>query len=203
MQTNHELHGERLERLEGIVHSQEQALLAQERKLREVEEGRKKIGGELRVQAQRQEDWEPTCRPRACPAAGADGLRASAGKPSTLETLTGLSETSAGEVASQEKVGGALKGSPGVWRSPPQPQGSEPRRGAKSKPGGLSEIIKGMQEGPQTSGTGVKCGPGPTTTLPKPGGRPGGALSWGHRSAGKSAQGITKVASPGPGPTQG
>ena len=58
MQTNHELHGKRLERLEGIVHSQEQALLAQERKLREVEEGRKKIGGELRVQAQRRENRE-------------------------------------------------------------------------------------------------------------------------------------------------
>ena len=138
MQTNHEIHGKRLERLEGIVHSQEQALLAQERKLREVKEGRKKIGGELRVQAQRWEDLGPTCRPRACPAAGADGLRASAGKPSTLETLTGLSETSAGEVASQEKVGRALKGSPGAWRSPPQPQGSEPRRGAKSKQGGSS-----------------------------------------------------------------
>ena len=52
MQTNHELHRERLERLEGIVHSQEQALLTQERKLREVKEGRKKIGGELQVQAQ-------------------------------------------------------------------------------------------------------------------------------------------------------
>ena len=118
MQTNHELQGERLERVEGIVHSQEQALLTQERKLKEVEEGRKKIGEELRVQAQRLEDWEPTCRPRACPAAGAAGLRASAGKPSTLETLKGLSETSAGEVASQEKVRGALKGSPGAWRSP-------------------------------------------------------------------------------------
>ena len=52
MQTNHELQGERLERLEGIVHSQEQALLAQERKLREVEEGSKKIGGKLQFQAQ-------------------------------------------------------------------------------------------------------------------------------------------------------
>ena len=44
MQTKHELHGERLERLEGIIHSQEQALLAQARKLKEVEEGRKQIG---------------------------------------------------------------------------------------------------------------------------------------------------------------
>merc|ERR1712082_378553 len=60
MQINHELHGERLERLEGIVHSQEQVLLAQERKLKEIEEGRKRTGGELRVQAQRLEDWEPT-----------------------------------------------------------------------------------------------------------------------------------------------
>ena len=36
MQTNYKLHGKRLERLEGIVHSQEQALLSQERKLRKV-----------------------------------------------------------------------------------------------------------------------------------------------------------------------
>ena len=36
MQTNHELHREGLERLEGIAHSQEQALLSQERKLRKV-----------------------------------------------------------------------------------------------------------------------------------------------------------------------
>ena len=64
MQTSHKLHGERLEKLEGIVHSQEQALLAQERKLREVKEGRKRIGGELRVEAHRLED----------------GLRASTGK---------------------------------------------------------------------------------------------------------------------------
>ena len=70
MQTNHKLHGERLERLEGIVHSQEQALLAQERKLREVEEGSKKIGGELQVQAQRVEDWDPTSRLGTCSAAG-------------------------------------------------------------------------------------------------------------------------------------
>ena len=56
MQTNHKLHGKRLERLEGIVHSLEQALLAQDRKMREVKEGRKKVGGELRVQAQRRED---------------------------------------------------------------------------------------------------------------------------------------------------
>ena len=79
MQTNHELHGERLERLEGIVHSQEQVLLAQERKLKEIEEGRKRTGGELRVQAQRLEDWEPTNRPKTCPASRADGLRASTG----------------------------------------------------------------------------------------------------------------------------
>merc|ERR1711867_214643 len=78
MQTNHELHGERLERLEGIVHSQEQTLLALERKLREIEEGRKRTGGELWVQARRLEDWEPTGCPRTCPASRADGMRASA-----------------------------------------------------------------------------------------------------------------------------
>ena len=43
MQTNHEIHKERLERLEGIIRSQEQVLLAQARKLKEVEESRKQI----------------------------------------------------------------------------------------------------------------------------------------------------------------
>ena len=119
MQTNHELHGERLERLEGIVHSQEQALLAQERKLREVEEGRKKIGGELRVQAQRVEDWEPTCHQGACSAAGSDGLRASTDRPSTPETRKSLSETGACEAASLKREEGAPRGFPGVWWLPP------------------------------------------------------------------------------------
>ena len=49
MQINQELHGKRLERLEGIVHLQGQALLAQERTLKGFGEGEKKIGGELRV----------------------------------------------------------------------------------------------------------------------------------------------------------
>ena len=53
MPTSHELHGERLKRLEGIVHSQEQVLLGQERKLKEIEEGRKRTGEEPWVQAQR------------------------------------------------------------------------------------------------------------------------------------------------------
>ena len=60
MQTNHELQGERLERLEGIVHSQGQALLAQERRLKEIEESRKRTKEELRVRAQGLEDGEPT-----------------------------------------------------------------------------------------------------------------------------------------------
>ena len=47
MQINQELHRKRLERLKGIVHLQEQALLAQERTLKGVREGEKKIGGEL------------------------------------------------------------------------------------------------------------------------------------------------------------
>ena len=53
MQIDQELHGKRLEMLEGIVHLQEQALLAQERTLKGVGEGEKKIGGELRVQNKR------------------------------------------------------------------------------------------------------------------------------------------------------
>ena len=117
MQINQELHGKRLERLEGIVHLQGQALLAQERTLKGVGEGEKKIGGELRVQNKRRKEKEPTCRPRACPAVGAEGRRASTGKPSTFETITGLSETSVGEVTAHKEVKGALKRSPGVWRS--------------------------------------------------------------------------------------
>ena len=77
------------------------------------------------------------------------------------------------------------------------------QEGAKSKRGGSSEIVRGMQEGSQTSRTGVERSPGPTTTLPKPGGRPGGVLSRGHGAAGKPAQENTEVASPVPGPTQG
>ena len=47
MQTNHKLRGERRERLEGIDHSQGQALLAQERRLKEIEESRKRTKEEL------------------------------------------------------------------------------------------------------------------------------------------------------------
>ena len=50
MQLNQELQRRRLERLEGIVHLQEQALLAQERALEGFGEGEKKLGRELRVQ---------------------------------------------------------------------------------------------------------------------------------------------------------
>ena len=60
IQTNYKLHEERLERLEGIVRSHERALLSQERKLREVGEGSKRIGEDLQVQAQRVEGWNPT-----------------------------------------------------------------------------------------------------------------------------------------------
>ena len=87
MQINQELHGKRLERLEGIVHLQGQALLAQERTLKGVGEGEKKLGRELRVQNPRRKGKEPTCHPRACPAVGAEGQRASTGKPSIGETL--------------------------------------------------------------------------------------------------------------------
>ena len=115
MQINQELHKERLERLEGLIHSQEQALLAQGRKLKEVEEGRKEIGKELRAQTQRLEEWELTCRPTAGPIAGADGQRVSVSVPSTLETLTGSLEAYVGGIAPAEKVKGSLKGSPRVW----------------------------------------------------------------------------------------
>ena len=120
--------------------------------MKEVKEGRKEIGKELRAQAQRLEDWESTCRPRACPIAGADGRRASVSEPSTLETLTGSLEAYAGEVAPAEKVKGSLKGSPRVWRLPPQPQGSEPWRGVKPKTGDSSESGRETPEGSQTPG---------------------------------------------------
>ena len=145
MQTNHELQGERLERLEGIVHSQGQVLLAQERKLKEIEEGRKRTGGELRVQAQRLEDWEPTGHPKTCLASRADKLRASA-------------EASVDEVTLQGRIEGALKGPSGAWWLPPQPQGSEPRRGVKPETDGARKTVEGASEGPQTQGTGVKYG---------------------------------------------
>ena len=128
MQINQELQRRRLERLEGIVHLQEQALLAQERTLKGVGEGEKKIRGELRVQNQRWKGKEPTCHPGACPAVGAEGRGASTVKPSIGETLTGLSETSVSEGTAHKEVKGALKRSLGVWKSTSQPQGSEPRR---------------------------------------------------------------------------
>ena len=86
---------------------------------------------------------------------------------------------------------------------PPQPQGSEPRRGVKPETDGARETVEGTSEGPQTPGSSVKCGPDPTTTLSKSGGGPGEASSQEHRSAGKSAKGLTKVASPSSGPTLG
>ena len=115
MQMNQELHKERLERLEGLIHSQEQALIAQGRKLKEVKEGRKEIGKELRAQTQRLEEWELTCRPTAGPIAGADGQRVSVSVPSTLETLTGSLEAYVGGIAPVDKVKGSQKGSPRVW----------------------------------------------------------------------------------------
>ena len=60
IQTNYELHEERLERLEGIVSSHKIALLSQERKLREIGEGSERAGEDLQVQAQRVEGWNPT-----------------------------------------------------------------------------------------------------------------------------------------------
>ena len=47
IQTNYELHEERLERLERIVHSHEKSLLSQEKKLGVIEEENKKKGKEL------------------------------------------------------------------------------------------------------------------------------------------------------------
>ena len=103
IQTNYKLHGERLERLERIVSSQERALLSQEGRLREVEEGSKKVEGDLQVLVQRVEDWDPTSRQGIFLIAESGGLG-----------------TSARETA---------RSSPGDWQSPPQPQGSESRRG--------------------------------------------------------------------------
>lgn len=63
--------------------------------------------------------------------------------------------------------------------------------------------MQGTPEGPQTPGTSVKCGPDPTTTLPKLEDGSGGALSLGHRPVGKLTQGSTEVASPGSGLNRG
>ena len=123
MQINQELQRRRLERLEGIVHLQEHALLAQERTLKGVGEGKKKFGRELRVQNLRRKGKESTCHPEACPAVGAEGRRASTGKPSTCETLTVLLETSVSEVTAHKEVKGALKRAPGVGKSKLQPYG--------------------------------------------------------------------------------
>ena len=168
-----------------------------------VREGEKKIRGELRVQNQRRKGKEPTCHPVACPAVGAEGRRASTGKPSIGETLTGLVETSVNEDTVYKEVKGALKKPPGGEKFLPQPQGSEPRRGDKPETDRARETVEGASEGPQTQWTGVKGGPDPTTTLSKPGGRPGEASSQEHRSAGESAKGLTKVVSPSSGPILG
>ena len=69
MQLNQELQRRRLERLEGIIHLQEQTLLAQERTLKGVREGEKKLGRELRVQNPRQKGKEPACPSGARPTA--------------------------------------------------------------------------------------------------------------------------------------
>ena len=66
IQTNYKLHEERLERLEGIVNSHEKTLLSQERKLREIGEGNKRIGEDLQVQAKRVDGWNQT-RPQGTP----------------------------------------------------------------------------------------------------------------------------------------
>ena len=58
MHLNQELQRRRLERLESIVHLQEQALLAQERALEGFGEGEKKLGRELRVQNPRRKGKE-------------------------------------------------------------------------------------------------------------------------------------------------
>ena len=113
MKLNQELQWRRPERLESIVHLQEQALLAQERTLKGVGEGEKKLGRELQVQNPRRKGKEPTCHPGACPAVGAEGQRASTGKPSIGETLTGLAEISVSEGTAHKEVKETLKRSPG------------------------------------------------------------------------------------------
>ena len=50
IQTNYELHEERLEQLERIVCSHEKSLLSQEKKLEDIEEENKKKGKELQAQ---------------------------------------------------------------------------------------------------------------------------------------------------------
>ena len=119
MQLNQELQRRRLERLEGIVHLQEQALLAQERALGGFGEGEKKLGRELRVQNPRQKEKEPACPSGACPTA--KGQRTSTGKPSKGETLTGPGKTSLKEDRVYKGGKGTVKKPPGGGKSLPQP----------------------------------------------------------------------------------
>ena len=111
MQTSQRLHRERLEKLEGLIHRQEQALAATNSKLKEIRE----IGKELRTQTRRLEEWELICRATDGPIAGAGGQRVSVSVPSTLETVTGPLEASLGGVTSADKVKRSRKGSPRVW----------------------------------------------------------------------------------------
>ena len=151
MQMNQELHKETLERLEGLIHRQEQALAATSSKLKEVRE----LGQELQAQARGWEEQEVTCRPTAGPIARADKQRVSVSVPSTRETLTGPLETSVGGVTPADQVKGSREGSPGVGRLPPQPQGSEPWRGVEPETKDLSESGKRTPGGSQTPGNRV------------------------------------------------
>ena len=141
-----------------------QALLAQERRLKEIEEGRKRTEEELRVQAQGLEDGEPTGLPENCPALRAEGSRASTGASVEEGTLQGGTE-------------GALKGPSGAGWLPPQLQGLGPRRGVEPQTDKVREAVKGASEGPQTPETGVEAGLDPPTTPSKPGDRSGGFAS--------------------------
>ena len=67
----------------------------------------------------------------------------------------------------------------------------------------VREAVGGASEGSQTPGTGVEAGLDPTTTPSKPGDRSGEVSSQEHRSAGESAEGLTKVVTPSSGPIRG
>ena len=57
IETNYELHEDRLDRLERIVRNQEKALISQEKKLEEIEEENKKREEEIQAQNSRVDVW--------------------------------------------------------------------------------------------------------------------------------------------------
>ena len=136
IQTNYELHEERLERLQGIVRSYEIVLLSQERKLREVGEGSKKIVGDLQVQAQRVEDWDPT------------SLQ---GTPVRVVREAWPVVQGTFSIAGSDRLGTSAGGSSTpTAQFPAWPRGHEKQELSKGNPGELQEEFQTPKGSPET-----------------------------------------------------